>query len=151
MAEETIGSCENINEVIGKCSDVFLNGESENLDGTGDDDVSLENGDNSVSDKIMPRKSSLMNKSRARRLPMKKTVSFNSMPTERKIATGQLLIIIFSYSLLVKCMQVEKQIVKLAWTEMNIKICYNTELSSVLIRVQDVSVIVPVGTQSFRP
>lgn len=104
MAEETIGSCENINEVIGKCSDVFLNGESENLDGTGEDDVSLENGDNSVSDKIMPRKSSFMNKSGARKLPRKKTVSFSSMPTERKIATGQLLIIIFPYSLLVKCM-----------------------------------------------
>ena len=104
MAEETIGSCENINEVIEKCSDVFLNGESENLDGTGDDDVSLENGDNSVSDKIMPRKSSFMNKSGARKPPRKKTVSFSSMPTERKIATGQLLIIIFPYSLLVECM-----------------------------------------------
>lgn len=84
MAEET----ETADDVIEKCSDVFLNGESENLDGTGDDSNSLENEENSISDKIMPRKSSFMNKTGSRKPPRKKTVSFSSMPTERKIATG---------------------------------------------------------------
>ncbi|XP_071181783.1 inactive phospholipase C-like protein 2 [Mytilus edulis] len=85
MAEET----ETADDVIEKCSDVFLNGESENLDGTGDDSNSLENEENSISDKIMPRKSSFMNKTGSRKPPRKKTVSFSSMPTERKIATAQ--------------------------------------------------------------
>lgn len=84
MAEEG----ENADEVIEKCSDVFLNGESENLDNIGEDEASLENEENSVSEKILPRKSSFMNKNGSRKPPRKKTVSFSSMPTERKIATG---------------------------------------------------------------
>ena len=42
MAEEG----ENADEVIEKCSDVFLNGESENLDNIGEDEASLENEEN---------------------------------------------------------------------------------------------------------
>jgi len=42
-------------------------------------------------EKILPRKSSFMNKDGSRRThSRKKTVSFSSMPTERKIATGRI-------------------------------------------------------------
>lgn len=103
MAEEG----ENADEVIEKCSDVFLNGESENLDNIGEDEASLENEENSVSDKILPRKSSFMNKSGSRKPPRKKTVSFSSMPTERKIATGWYAMLIQAF-----CLKQKKMVVK---------------------------------------
>ncbi|KAK6191256.1 hypothetical protein SNE40_002991 [Patella caerulea] len=75
---------ENENE---KSGDVFVNGDS----GAKAEDIDVESTNElTVPKPLLPRRSSLMNKDgHSKRTPRKKTVSFSSMPTERKIATAQ--------------------------------------------------------------
>lgn len=69
--------------------DVFVNG-NDDKDSKSECANDSENMDFIPTDKILPRKSSFMSKDGARRNhSRKKTVSFSSMPTERKIATGE--------------------------------------------------------------
>ncbi|XP_055957983.1 inactive phospholipase C-like protein 2 isoform X2 [Patella vulgata] len=70
-----------------KPEDVFVNGDS----GAKPEDLDIESTNElTVPKPSLPRRSSLMNKDgHSKRTPRKKTVSFSSMPTERKIATAQ--------------------------------------------------------------
>ncbi|NP_001191617.1 phospholipase C [Aplysia californica] len=86
-----------------KTEDVFLNGDNtvrddnvcEDDEEEDEEDERVENGtcnlDTYSSDQVLPRRSSLMNRDKDgnRRPNRKKTVSFSSMPTEKKIATAQ--------------------------------------------------------------
>ena len=85
--EQKVGQ-ENENLSDSQVGEVFLNGDSE--DGTKcESPYDVESMDTLSSEHTMPRKSSFMNKDGSRRTNRKKTVSFSSMPTERKIATGK--------------------------------------------------------------
>ena len=90
MADEEKESAEPREQCTEKQEDVFLNGD-ENTEL--DDDTSQVNLDPNLPDQVLPRRSSLMNRDAASRRSQqpqrKKTVSFSSMPTERKIATGK--------------------------------------------------------------
>lgn len=89
MADEEMQTVsENPNLEDSKSGDVFVNGNSEKeLKSECPNDS--ENMEYIPTEKILPRKSSFMNKDGSRRNhSRKKTVSFSSMPTERKIATG---------------------------------------------------------------
>lgn len=89
MADEEMQTVdENPNLGDSQAGEVFVNGSSEKelksecTNGSG-------NMDFIPTEKILPRKSSFMSKDGTRRNhSRKKTVSFSSMPTERKIATG---------------------------------------------------------------
>ncbi|KAK6191257.1 hypothetical protein SNE40_002991 [Patella caerulea] len=87
---------ENENE---KSGDVFVNGDS----GAKAEDIDVESTNElTVPKPLLPRRSSLMNKDgHSKRTPRKKTVSFSSMPTERKIATGKSEL--FLYSIFALC------------------------------------------------
>lgn len=90
MADEetkTYAKDTNLSDLQG--GDVFINGDSEDesKNESANDQESL---DTLSFEKPIPRKSSFMNKDGTRRTHnRKKTVSFSSMPTERKIATGK--------------------------------------------------------------
>ncbi|XP_060582672.1 inactive phospholipase C-like protein 2 [Ruditapes philippinarum] len=90
MADEetkTFAQDTNLSDLQG--GDVFINGDSddESKNESANDQESL---DTLSCEKPIPRKSSFMNKDGTRRTHnRKKTVSFSSMPTERKIATAQ--------------------------------------------------------------
>lgn len=91
MADEDKESAEPRELCTEKQEDVFLNG-NENAEAE-EDDTSQVNLDPNLPEQVLPRRSSLMNRDAASRRPQaqqrKKTVSFSSMPTERKIATGK--------------------------------------------------------------
>ncbi|KAJ8299404.1 hypothetical protein KUTeg_023464 [Tegillarca granosa] len=93
MAEEekTVSADISSGNCLQKTDDVFVNGESDDMDDNKDtDEDAQESLDNmALPEQIMPRKSSFMCKDGSRKPGQrKKTVSFSSMPTERKIATG---------------------------------------------------------------
>ncbi|XP_048779849.2 inactive phospholipase C-like protein 1 isoform X2 [Ostrea edulis] len=91
MAEENMTSAVSP-ETSGKiCEDVFVNGGTDIMDSDvkESDDVETPTEENHSNEPVMPRKSSFMCKDGSRKPPRKKTVSFSSMPTERKIATAQ--------------------------------------------------------------
>jgi hypothetical protein len=91
MAEENMTSAVSP-ETSGKlCEDVFVNGGTDIMDSDvkESDDVETPPEENHSNEPVMPRKSSFMCKDGSRKPPRKKTVSFSSMPTERKIATGR--------------------------------------------------------------
>ena len=67
--------------------DIFVNGDADDKHEESEPDPS---NSLNIPEQVLPRRSSLMNKDGAGRRPQrKKTVSFSSMPTERKIATGK--------------------------------------------------------------
>ncbi|KAL4224626.1 Inactive phospholipase C-like protein 2 [Mactra antiquata] len=87
--EETKTSPEDKNNSVLQTEDVFINGNSDSESKT-ESVTDQESLDTVPLDKTLPRKSSFMNKDGSRRnVNRKKTVSFSSMPTERKIATAQ--------------------------------------------------------------
>lgn len=87
--EETKTSSEERNNCVLQSEDVFVNGNSDSESKT-ESVTDQESLDTVPLDKTLPRKSSFMNKDGSRRnVNRKKTVSFSSMPTERKIATGK--------------------------------------------------------------
>ncbi|KAL5007407.1 hypothetical protein ScPMuIL_016213 [Solemya velum] len=88
MAEdERKSSSESQEECITpKPDDVFVNGDSDEQPPEDEPQVSA---DTLLPGQILPRKSSFMNKDGSRNTQRKKTVSFSSMPAERKIATAQ--------------------------------------------------------------
>ena len=75
------------NTSVLQVEDVFINGDSEDKTSS-NDPGEQEHMDTINVEPMLPRKSSFMNKDGSRRHNRKKTVSFSSMPTERKIATG---------------------------------------------------------------
>lgn len=88
--EETKTFTEDINFSDLQAGDVFINGNSD-CESKSESVNDQENLDTLHLDKTLPRKSSFMNKDGSRRnVTRKKTVSFSSMPTERKIATGKI-------------------------------------------------------------
>lgn len=95
MADEEENSNGFVNTMEEKPEDVFLNGDNnvcdeENEEEDDDEDeYGVCNSDTNLSGQVLPRRSSLMNKDGSRRPIRKKTVSFSSMPTEKKIATGK--------------------------------------------------------------
>ncbi|XP_060068281.1 inactive phospholipase C-like protein 2 [Ylistrum balloti] len=74
-----------------KSEDVFVNGDTESEEGAKviEYETQTSQEETNVSGQVMPRKSSFMNRDGSRKPIRKKTVSFSSMPTERKIATAQ--------------------------------------------------------------
>jgi hypothetical protein len=74
-----------------KPEDVFVNGDA---DTSVAEDNSQDAMDVTLPDQVLPRKSSFMNKDGSRKPQgsRKKTVSFSSMPAERKIATGEFVV-----------------------------------------------------------
>ncbi|BFZ05127.1 hypothetical protein BsWGS_08166 [Bradybaena similaris] len=99
MADDVENSNGIVNTMEDKAEDVFLNGdnnvceEEENEEDDDDEDeYGVCNSDTNLPDQVLPRRSSLMNKDGSRRPIRKKTVSFSSMPTEKKIATGRTLL-----------------------------------------------------------
>ncbi|XP_046546164.1 LOW QUALITY PROTEIN: inactive phospholipase C-like protein 2 [Haliotis rubra] len=88
MADDVQESTEPVEIPTEKPEDVFLNGDSNNkLEECEDQNTEC---DSELPESVLPRRSSLMNKDAGNRRPQrKKTVSFSSMPTERKIATAQ--------------------------------------------------------------
>ncbi|GFR75162.1 phospholipase C [Elysia marginata] len=103
MADEDETSDEIVNIANVKMEEVILNGdknvsvivrdgEEEDLLEYEDEDeygVFRSSSDTNLPHQGIPRRSSMMNKDRSRRPARKKTVSFSSMPTEKKIATGK--------------------------------------------------------------
>ncbi|GFO50704.1 phosphoinositide phospholipase c [Plakobranchus ocellatus] len=102
MADEDESSDEVVNIATVKMEEVILNGdnsvsvivhdEEEELiedDDDEEDEYGVFGTDSNLPDQVIPRRSSMMNKDRSRRPARKKTVSFSSMPTEKKIATGR--------------------------------------------------------------
>ena len=87
--EEMKTSEENPNIEENQTCEVFVNGNNDNElkpECSNDSEAT----DFLPTDKTLPRKSSFMSKDGSRRThSRKKTVSFSSMPTERKIATGK--------------------------------------------------------------
>lgn len=77
------------NNVNDKTEEVFANGDSDSVDGFKpvDYETQTSNEDTCVSGPVLPRKPSIINRDGTRK-GRKKTVSFSSMPKERKIATG---------------------------------------------------------------
>ncbi|KAK3101163.1 hypothetical protein FSP39_001437 [Pinctada imbricata] len=89
MAESELTSAENDSGNRLLSEDVFVNGDSEVMEdtkGTEDDGDRASIEESTPTEPVLPRKSSFMCKDGR---PRKKTVSFSSMPTERKIATAQ--------------------------------------------------------------
>lgn len=88
MADEELDAPpEKENNSVLQVEEVFINGDSE--DKTSSNDPGEQESMDTISvEPMLPRKSSFMNKDGTRRHNRKKTVSFSSMPTERKIATG---------------------------------------------------------------
>ena len=105
MADEDENSDEIVNIANVKMEEVFLDGENdvpvnvqngeegEFLEEDDEDEdeygVFRSSSDTNLPDQVIPRRSSMMNKDRSRRPARKKTVSFSSMPAEKKIATGK--------------------------------------------------------------
>ncbi|KAK3768781.1 hypothetical protein RRG08_061240 [Elysia crispata] len=103
MADEDENSDEIVNIANVKMEEVFLDGENdvpvnvqngeegEFLEEDDEDEdeygVFRSSSDTNLPDQVIPRRSSMMNKDRSRRPARKKTVSFSSMPAEKKIAT----------------------------------------------------------------
>ncbi|KAI8780504.1 phospholipase C, partial [Biomphalaria glabrata] len=102
MADEEDNTNGTVNTMEDKTEEVFLNGEKNvSVDACNEEDEECEEEENELdldidldlecnsdSNQIIPRRSSLMNKDGKKRTnTRKKTVSFSSMPTERKIAT----------------------------------------------------------------
>lgn len=88
--EETKTFTEDTNNSDLQGGDVFINGNSDS-ESKNENSNDQENLDTLSLDKTIPRKSSFMSKDGSRRNHnRKKTVSFSSMPTERKIATGKI-------------------------------------------------------------
>ena len=90
MAENGLTSAENDGSNREVSEEVFVNGESEVMGDrkeTEEEDVQTSQDDTVSNEPMLPRKSSFMCKDGR---PRKKTVSFSSMPTERKIATGKI-------------------------------------------------------------
>ncbi|KAL3841875.1 hypothetical protein ACJMK2_019970 [Sinanodonta woodiana] len=71
-----------------EAQNVFVNGDSLEQNGV-HGNTDKENLDTLSTEPTFPRKSSFMSKDGSRRPTRKKTVSFSSMPTERKISTAQ--------------------------------------------------------------
>lgn len=96
MADENDNTTGIVHAVEDKTEDVFLNGDKnvcvdvcDKEDDDEDEDNAVFSSDTNLPDQVLPRRSSLMNKDGSRRPMRKKTVSFSSMPTEKKIATGK--------------------------------------------------------------
>ncbi|CAL1548204.1 unnamed protein product [Lymnaea stagnalis] len=98
MADEEENTNGIVNTMEDKTEDVFLNGdnnvclnacEEEDEEEDDDEENGVCNSDINLPDQVIPRRSSLMNKDGKKRSNRKKTVSFSSMPTEKKIATAQ--------------------------------------------------------------
>ena len=88
MADGEPDACpEKENISVLQVEEVFINGDSEDKTSS-NDPGEQEPMDSIIVQPMLPRKSSFMNKDGTRRHNRKKTVSFSSMPTERKIATG---------------------------------------------------------------
>lgn len=89
MAEDERKSSSESQEVCitSKPDDVFINGDSDEQVPEDEPQVPA---DTLLPEQVLPRKSSFMNKDGSRNTQRKKTVSFSSMPAERKIATGEL-------------------------------------------------------------
>ena len=90
MADEELEAApEKENSSALQVEEVFINGDSEDKIST-NDHGEQESMDTISVEPLLPRKSSFMSKDGSRRHGnRKKTVSFSSMPTERKIATGR--------------------------------------------------------------
>ena len=88
MADEELDAPPEKENSVLQVEEVFINGDSE--DKTSSMDPSEQESMDTISvEPMLPRKSSFMSKDGSRRHGnRKKTVSFSSMPTERKIATG---------------------------------------------------------------
>ncbi|ESO87011.1 hypothetical protein LOTGIDRAFT_128120 [Lottia gigantea] len=87
MADDVKDSADSTENVVEKTEDVFVNGDSDTKPEVSNNGTTNEL---TVPKQPLPRRSSLMNKDgHSKRTPRKKTVSFSSMPTERKIATAQ--------------------------------------------------------------
>ncbi|XP_078331805.1 inactive phospholipase C-like protein 2 [Crassostrea virginica] len=91
MADENMTSAVSPERSSKISEDVFVNGNTDIMeeDGKDSDDTQTPTEENYSNEPTMPRKSSFMCKDGSRKPPRKKTVSFSSMPTERKIATAQ--------------------------------------------------------------
>ena len=104
MADEDENSDEMVNIANVKMEEVILNGDNdvsvivrdEEDDGLlededdDEDEYGVFSSDANLPDQVIPRRSSLMKKDCSRRPARKKTVSFSSMPKEKKIATGKI-------------------------------------------------------------
>ena len=92
MADDVQESSEPVEITTEKTEDVFVNGDAnEKLEECEEEPNTV--GELDLPETVLPRRSSLMNKDGGRRPHRKKTVSFSSMPTERKIATGEFYIL----------------------------------------------------------
>lgn len=91
MADENMTSAVSVERSSKTSEDVFVNGNTDIMEDDVKelDDAQTPTEDNYSNEPTMPRKSSFMCKDGSRKPPRKKTVSFSSMPTERKIATGR--------------------------------------------------------------
>ena len=106
MADENMTSAVSPERSSKISEDVFVNGNTDIMeeDGKDSDDTQTPTEENYSNEPTMPRKSSFMCKDGSRTPPRKKTVSFSSMPTERKIATGRRFIRFLKRNNILLCM-----------------------------------------------